>query len=425
MRWLVTPSTIGGSLAMPGDKSIAHRALMLAGLAEGVSSIDNLPAGEDVRSTARCIGSLGVTIDDTGNSAVVRSTGDLEAPEQALDAANSGTSMRLLTGILAGQGFDSCLVGDDLLSRRPMGRVIEPLAHMGARIGSRDGRAPLEIHGSPLTGIHYTLPVASAQVKSAILLAGLFASGETTVEERAPSRDHTERMLRALGVEVHQVKNEVTVVRGKPTTLHIRVPGDPSSAAFFFAAAALTGGKIEVTDVSVNPTRVGFLRAMDRMGISVEMGQEHLEMGEPVASVRLTGAVTKPITIGGDEVPQLVDEISLLALLATQAPGRSVITGAGELRVKETDRIAAVSRMLGAMGAEIRELPDGFVVDGPTRLLGRTVSSGGDHRLAMLASVAGSSAQGETIVESADAAAVSFPAFDAAFAGVGGRIEVD
>jgi 3-phosphoshikimate 1-carboxyvinyltransferase len=422
MKWLVSPAVIEGSLAVPGDKSIAHRALMLAGLAHGGSVIHNLPAGEDVRATAGIMRALGVNVSDA-DSALVHSTGKLKAPQQALDAANSGTSMRLLSGVLAGQRFDSCLVGDESLSRRPMGRIIEPLSRMGADIRSRDGSAPLEIRGSRLHGIRYALPVASAQVKSAILLAGLFASGETTVEERVPSRDHTELMLRAMGVEVRRVKNKVSVTRGKPQPFQMRVPGDPSSASFFLAAAALTGGTAEVTGVSVNPTRTGFLRALERMGVSVEMGEERLELGEPVASVRVSGSVTGPIMIGADEVPQLVDEIPLLALLATQASGKSTISGAAELRVKETDRIAAVTAMLGAMGADIRELPDGFVVDGPTRLLGRTVSSGGDHRLAMLAAVAGTCAQGETVVEDAEAADVSFPSFHRAFADVGGRIE--
>jgi 3-phosphoshikimate 1-carboxyvinyltransferase len=396
---------------------------MLAGLASGKSTIDNLPAGEDVRATAQCMRLLGVTLGDFQDSALVSSNGKLEAPTSPLDTANSGTSMRLLAGILSGQRFDSCLVGDESLSRRPMGRVVEPLTRMGARIQSQDGRAPLEIRGSSLHGIRYTLPVASAQVKSAVLLAGLFASGQTTIEERIPSRDHTERMLCALGVEVHRVRNTVSVVKGGPEPFRVRIPGDPSSAAFFFAATLLTGGAVEITELGVNPTRIGFLRAMESMGASVEIGDESLELGEPVANVEVSGGVTSPITIGPDDVPLLVDEIPLLVLLATQATGRSVITGAGELRVKETDRIASVCRVLGAMGAEMRELPDGFVVDGPARLYGRTVSSGGDHRLAMLAAVAGACAVGETVIEDAEAADVSFPAFDAAFAGVGGRIE--
>jgi len=424
MRWIVAPSTLQGTCSVPGDKSIAHRALMLGALARGTTYIRGLPSGEAVLATAACLRAVGVEIAVDGDTAEVSSCGILEPPNAPLDTGNSGTSMRLLAGILVGQPFPSVLTGDAWLRRRPMARIVEPLSLMGARITSLDGRAPLEIRPARLHGIRYTLPVASAQVKSAILLAGLFADGDTTVVEPAPTRDHTERMMRALGVEVDTQETTVTMAGGqRPDPFELDVPADPSSAAFFYAAGLLTGGEVRVEAMLVNPTRTGFLNAVARMGAVVTMRNPREVMGEPVADVVVSGHLSNPLTVDDEEVPLLVDELPLLALLATQVRGTSSIRGAAELRVKETDRIAGVTRVLRAMGADITGLPDGFLIGGSTSLRGTTVSSGGDHRLAMMAAVAGTVARGTTIIEDANAAAVSFPEFDSEFHRAGGALE--
>jgi 3-phosphoshikimate 1-carboxyvinyltransferase len=304
-----------------------------------------------------------------------------------------------------------------------MGRVIEPLSSMGASIESQQGRAPLAVQGSRLHGIRYRLPVASAQVKSAILLAGLFAEGETVVEEPVATRDHTERMLRGLGVAVRRVNGSVALRGGASLPpFRLRVPGDFSSAAFFLAAGAVTGGTVIVRNVGVNSTRTGFLTVLERMGVQIHVTDWREEGGEPVATVSTAGRAAAPVQLGADEIPALVDELPLVALLATQANGTSVIRGAGELRVKETDRIAAVVENLVRLGADLHELPDGFIIRGPTPLRGAAVSSRGDHRMAMTLAVAGSIAAGETIVEDAGAAAVSYPDFARDLAQLGGHV---
>jgi len=424
MRWRVTPAVIGGQTEAPGDKSIAHRALMLASLASGFSRITRLPRGADVRSTAQCLRRLGADLRIDENVAFMISTGSLSAPQAPLDAGNSGTTMRLLAGILAGQPFTSCLTGDESLSRRPMTRVVEPLNAMGASIQARNGGAPLEIHGRRLRGIDYALPMASAQVKSAILLAGLFAEGATSVTEPHRSRDHTERMLAALGVEV-QVKGLRTTLRGGqlPRAFTMSVPGDLSSASFLVVAAAMSGGEVTIDDVGLNPTRSGLLDVLRDMGADVEISDRPQEMGEPVGRLRVSGPIRMPITVEAAQVPRLVDELPLVVLLATQAPGTSVIRGAAELRVKETDRIATVASSLRRLGADLDELVDGFVVRGPTALRGCNVSSHSDHRLAMLLAVAGAIADGETVVDGVEAADVSFPNFAEVLRSLGGNIE--
>ncbi len=424
MKWRITPSILEGSITVPGDKSIAHRALMLGALADGVSDIHGLPAGEAVRATAACVGLLGVDVQVDGTSARITSPGYLSAPMQDLYAGNSATTMRLLTGILAGQPFSARLTGDEYLSRRPMQRVIEPLSRMGADIRSQDGRAPLYVAGRDLHGIHYTLPVASAQVKSAVLLAGLFAEGETEVVEPVPTRDHTERLLRALDITVRQQNGAVNVGGGqRPRPFTLDVPGDVSSAAFFFAAAALTGGEICVRDLGVNPTRVAFLEVLKRMGAGVEVQHCGEHMGEPVANVTVSGPIREPVEIGPNEVSLLIDELSLVVLLATRARGSSMVRGAAELRVKESDRIRSVVSVLRPMGADLDELPDGFVVRGPSLLRGAAVQARGDHRVAMMAAVAAMAAKGETVVDGAEAAAVSFPEFASCFRQAGGAID--
>ncbi|MDQ2745468.1 MAG: 3-phosphoshikimate 1-carboxyvinyltransferase [Chloroflexota bacterium] len=424
MRWRVTPSVIGGQTHVPGDKSIAHRALMLASLAPGFSRVDRLPAGADVHSTAQCLRQLGVDIGINGDAALVTSTGRLSASRAPLDAGNSGTTMRLLAGILAAQPFTSCLIGDESLSRRPMTRVVEPLNSMGASIHSNKGGAPLEIHGRQLHGIDFTLPVASAQVKSGILLAGLFTDGITSVLEPHRSRDHTERMLAALGVEI-EVENLRATLRGSqaPRDFTMSVPGDLSSASFLVVAAALSGGEVTIDDVGLNPTRSGLLDVLREMGADIEISDQRREMGEPVGRLWVGGRIRRPVTVEAAQVPGLVDELPVVVLLATQAPGTSVIRGAAELRVKETDRIATVAASLRRLGADLDELADGFVVRGPTALHGCNVSSHGDHRLAMLLAVAGAIADGETVVDGVEAADVSFPNFAEVLRSLGGTIE--
>jgi 3-phosphoshikimate 1-carboxyvinyltransferase len=396
---------------------------MLAAMADGRSEIVNLPGGADVQSTAACIRQLGVTVEVENGTVLVGSCGRLTAPACDLHAGNSGTTMRLLCGILAGQPFRSRLTGDASLSSRPMERVAEPLRLMGASIETNGGTAPIKVRGSQLTGVSYRSPVASAQVKSAILFAGVFAEGETAVHEPARSRDHTERMLAALGVPVRVSGTTASVLGGqRPQAFRATLPGDPSSAAFFFAATALTGGQIEIEGLLLNETRSRFLDVLERMGARVERQVEREEIGEPVGSVSVRGDVTQAVHVGADEVPGLIDELPLVALLATQSDGVSEIRGAAELRLKETDRIDAVVTSLRAMGADIEALPDGFVVRGPTPLAGTEMDSRGDHRVAMMLAVAGVAAEGTTTIEGAEAADVSLPSFATLLQEVGGAI---
>lgn len=426
MRWRVRPATLHGAVSVPGDKSIAHRALMLAALAQGSSTIRGLPSGEDVLNTVSALRTLGVTVRLVDGVAHVSSTGRLTRPTGPIYTGNSGTTMRLLAGILAGQPFRSRLEGDASLSRRPMKRIVEPLTRMGASIHSRDGRAPLDIHGGSLHGIHYVMPVASAQVKSCLLLAGLFARGETCVVEPVTTRDHTERMLRSLGIRLEARDHTVGLQGGqRPQQFHIEVPGDISSAAFFLAGAVLSGGAVEIGSVGVNPTRLGFLRVLERLGARVAVHGAREQLGEPIGNVSAAGRVCDAIEVGGAEIPLLVDELPLVALLATQAPGTTIIRDAGELRVKETDRIEAVVQGLRAFGGNLDELTDGFTISGPSPLHGATVHARGDHRIAMMFALAGTIASGETIVEGAEASAVSFPGFERALTELGGAIVSD
>lgn len=426
MTWTVRPSPLAGEISVPGDKSLAHRALMVGGLARGTSEIGNLPLGQDVLSTAACMRALGVEVHVAGDHALIESTGQLIAPAGDLDAGNSGTTMRLLSGVLAGQPFAARITGDASLLRRPMARVAEPLRRMGAELQLLDGRGPIQIDGRDLHAIRYELPVASAQIKSAVLLAGLFASGTTEVVEPQATRDHTERMLSAVGVPVHREGAVISLDGGvKPEPLGVELAGDVSTAAFFWAGAALGGGSVTVRAVGVNPTRTGFLQALEQMGVTVRYERIHDRLGEPVADVVVRGVAGAAIEITAAGVPALIDELPLLVLLATQVPGVTTIRGASELRVKETDRISTVTGALNAMGARIEEQPDGFIVRGGTPLHGAHVHSAGDHRLAMMLAVAGSVAQGTTVIHGSDAALVSFPGFQSAFALLGGDISGD
>jgi 3-phosphoshikimate 1-carboxyvinyltransferase len=425
MKWRVSPSRVSGQMRLPGDKSLSRRALIMAAMANGRSEIRGLSDGADVRSTADCLRRLGVIIRTEGDVTVVESGATLAPPQLDLCAGNSGTTMRLLAGVLAAQPYSSRLTGDESLSKRPMERVAEPLRRMGAAVATRDGVPPLEITGARLNGIHYQTPVASAQVKSAVLLAGVYASGETSVTEPVPSRDHTERMLDALGVPVRISGTTASISGGSlPRPLIAGLPGDPSSAAFFFAAASLTGGQVVAENMLLNPTRLGFGRVLERMGVRVQSDVRRHAVGEPVGTMEVEGPPTRAVTIAADEVPSLIDELPLVALLATQISGVTSVRGAAELRTKETDRIEAVASSLGAMGANVQALPDGFEVRGPTVLSAAELDSRGDHRLAMTLSVAGLIANGITTIAGAEAAEISFPNFPDTLRRLGADLEI-
>ncbi len=405
-----------GRLHVDADKSISHRALLLGGLAEGKTRISNLLRCEDCESTRRAIEALGVPVTDEGPDVVVRGGGPLglEPPSDAIDCGNSGTTMRLLAGVLAGQTFNSTLAGDASLSRRPMARIIDPLRAMGADIsGTAENTAPLRIKGSRLHGALHHLAVASAQVKSCLLLAGLLAEGSTTVVERAPSRDHTERMLAYFGARVlsHDGRHEI---RGAQLleARRVEVCGDISSAAFFLVAAAIVqGSEITLPGVGVNPTRTGILDVLLSMGALPEQSNGREQANEPVADVSISSARLAGIEIGGPLIPRLIDEIPVLAVAATRARGKTQIRDASELRVKETDRIAAIVEELSKMGARIRATDDGLIVEGRTHLSGAEVDSHGDHRIAMALAVAALAASGTTRIRGAECIDISFPGF--------------
>jgi 3-phosphoshikimate 1-carboxyvinyltransferase len=407
---------VTGALTVPGDKSIAHRALLLAALAQGESVIRGLPDGEDVRTTVACLRGLGARIARSADAAriVGAGLGSFATPHGILDCANSGTTMRLLLGVLAGSSISATLDGDTSLRRRPMARVIDPLKSMGARIESRDGRAPLAVTGTSLQGRRLTLSVPSAQVKSAILLAGLSASGPTTVVEPVATRDHTERLLRAMGVDVEDAVATV-VIRPSHQPLRpieLMVPGDFSSAAFWLAAAALRPGwSVSIRDVGLNPTRTAFLGLLASMGAEVQVENSTDAEIEPRGLVEVTGRALRALALSGAQVASAIDEIPVLLALATQADGVTTIDGAGELRVKESDRIATMAQGLRRLGAAVDERPDGISIHGPARLHGATVESHGDHRIAMALAIAALTASGATRIESADSVAVSYPNF--------------
>jgi 3-phosphoshikimate 1-carboxyvinyltransferase len=419
---VVSGAPLRGEVRVPGDKSISHRAVMLGALAEGETRATGFLTGEDNRRTIDAFRRMGVDVRLEGTTLTVRGAGGpsragqhLAEPDNVLDCGNSGTTIRLMTGLLAGQPFVSILTGDASLRGRPMGRVVEPLARMGARIVGRQGgtRAPLTIVGTVLWGIRYDLPVASAQVKSALLLAGLVASGETTVSEPGPSRDHTERMLTFMGADVTRNGGSVAVLGG--TRLGGRdfaVPGDISSAAFFLVAALITpGSDLLVRDVGLNPTRTGVLDALAAMGGRIEVVARREGGPEPIGDLRVRTSRLRGIEIAGDLVVRAIDELPVLAVAAAFAEGTTVIRDAAELRVKETDRIASMADALARMGAQVRATPDGMVIEGGRPLRGARIASRGDHRTAMAAAVAGLAAAGETTVEDVACIDTSFPGF--------------
>lgn len=414
---------------MPGDKSISHRAAMIAALASGTSRIRNFSTSEDCAATLRCLEQLGVSIARKSHDVVVvQGAGmrGLSASKKPLDCGNSGTTMRLLAGVLAGQDFEATLTGDESLRSRPMQRIIEPLEMIGAEILSNDGRPPLTIRGrNPLRPIDYELLVASAQVKSAILLAGLNTDGQTKVLEQTPTRDHTERMLRWFGVAVEQGDapkegHKFASVKG-PASFDARdvdVPGDISSAAYLIAAAALIEGSLlEIVNVGLNPSRVGFLSVVKSSGLTINCEVQREQCNEPVGVVRVEGSraakesTDTPWTIDGDRIAGLIDELPLLAVIGSQLNGGIEIRNAGELRVKESDRIAATVAGLRAMGADAEEFDDGLRVGGRRCLRGAQIDSRGDHRIAMSFAVAGLFAEGDTEIEDAECVSVSFPEF--------------
>jgi 3-phosphoshikimate 1-carboxyvinyltransferase len=416
---------IHGDTSVPGDKSITHRALMFAALCDGESRLSGLLPGEDCRSTAAVLRALGCDVpelpDDGGEIRVVaRGVDAWRRPAAELDCGNSGTTARLMMGLLASRPFTSTLTGDDSLRGRPMRRVTAPLRQMGAHFletGEPD-RLPIEVTGGPLRSLDHTSPKSSAQVKSAILLAGLAGNVPVCVTEPILSRDHTERMLAALGVEVKTSRGErgwlVTVpAHGKPLpALELRVPGDPSSAAFLAALALLADeGELRIRGVCVNPTRAGFFEIAERMGARIERADEREEGGEPVADLVVRPAELRGVEVGEAEIPAAVDEIPILAVLAARAAGETRITGAGELRVKESDRIAAIAGNLRAIGADAEELEDGLVIRGSDRPLRGRIQTHGDHRIAMAFGVLGALPGNDVEIDDPDCAAVSFPGF--------------
>ena len=405
---------VEGQVRPPSDKSLTHRAYMLGALATGSSRVRRPLESEDAHATRSILSALGVRFEQVSvDEVIVYPEQEWTQPDGALDCGNSGTTMRLMAGLLAARPLDVTLIGDASLSRRPMKRVAEPLRLMGAHI--EGDTAPLRIRGGNLHGIEYTTPVASAQIKSAILLAGLYADGVTRVTEPAQSRDHTERMLTAMGANLTCEGLTTTVKAGAPLSpFEFEVPADISSAAFLMVAAALApGSRLELLDVSVNPTRTGILTVLREAGVLVAKDQQRDMLGEPVADLLIQGQdLIRPFTIAGDLVPALIDEIPVLAVLATQAEGVTQIRDAAELRVKESDRIEQMALGLRGMGADIETHPDGMTISGPTPLQGATINAAGDHRLAMAFAVAGLVAEGETVIEGAESVATSYPDFE-------------
>ncbi len=409
---------ITGEVRVPGDKSITHRALLLGACASGTGRVRGYLDGGDCRASIAAVRDLGVEVEAQGSTELVihgRGFEGLQEAADVLDCAGSGTTMRLLAGLLAGRTMLSILTGNASLRGRPMSRIVEPLRGMGAAITGRAGGRlpPLVVQGGGLKGIEYTLPMASAQVKSCLLLAGLGAEGPTSIIEPAPTRDHTERMVAAMGASLQQANRRVTVERtGRLEPMEITVPGDLSSAAFLAAAATLVPGSfLRIRDVGVNPTRTGFLDILAAMGASVVLENRRLEAGEPVADLVVGHADLRGTVVEGDLIPLAIDELPLVAVLATQAQGRTEVREAQELRVKESDRIAALVEELQRLGADIEELPDGFVVEGPTPLKGGLVRARGDHRLAMALAVAGLVASSSVVIEDAERSEDSFPGF--------------
>ncbi len=416
-----------GTLSVPGDKSITHRAIMLSALAEGESTIKAYCRGEDCLNTVRAFQALGVRIDESPDQLRVHGKGlwGLAEPDQPIDCGNSGTGIRLLAGLLAGQDFFTVLTGDESVRRRPMGRVVRPLREMGATIAGRKGGelAPLAVTGSRLKAIEYQLPVPSAQVKSALLFAALFAEGTTRVTEPRPSRDHTERLFRYFGIPLDR-KGATIAVEGRSSLRWsganaLVVPGDLSAAAFFVVGATIVpDSDVTVVGVGVNPTRTGILEVLSRMGADIQISNRREEAGEPVADLRIKSAALHGISIGPEDIPQTIDEFPILCVAAAVAQGETIISGAEELRVKESDRIATMAMELRKMGVQITEKSDGMIIQGlgsshgNQGLQGAACASHGDHRVAMSLAIAGLAAHSPTIIRDTECIETSFPNFE-------------
>jgi len=404
---------IKGKISFPGDKSISHRALMFAALADGDSRISNLPTGADVQSTRACLEACGIQIKDIGDDVVVTG-GGFSDPDQPLDCGNSGTTIRLLLGLLASQGINATFIGDNSLSNRPMNRILDPLSQMELESNSNEGKIPVTIYKSNIKGITYQSPVASAQIKSAVLLAGLGADGKTSVTEPFLSRDHTEKMLKRLGANLstNGVLSTTSRLISPLSNFNLSVPGDPSTAAFFAATAAIVPeSEIILNGILHNPTRMGFYSALQKMGAGMDFIDTWEEAGETIGTLKVSHQPLKGITITKDEVPGLIDELPIVVILATQANGKSEIRGAEELRVKECDRIHAVCKNLNKMGADIKELHDGFIIHGPKQLNGAEIKTFHDHRIAMAFTIAGLVANGDVMLDYPECVSISFPEF--------------
>ncbi|MDX9755269.1 MAG: 3-phosphoshikimate 1-carboxyvinyltransferase [bacterium] len=407
-----------GTIRVPGDKSISHRAIMLSAIAQGESVIRGFLESEDCLATLKIFTQMGIDFSQEGDVLRIygRGLSGLREPDHFLDMGNSGTGARLMMGILAGQPFATFLIGDSSLRKRPMGRVTEPLSRMGARfIGRENGtKLPLAIQGGHLKGISYQSPVASAQVKSALLLAGLYAQGVTTLVEPGPSRDHTERMLKTFGYPIETEERSCTVSGpcGDVQGLKLDVPGDFSSAAFFMVAASiLPGSDLLIESVGINPTRTGLLDVLQEMGADLTLENQRMSGAEPVADIRVRSHELHGTTIGGETVVRMIDEFPIFAVAAAKATTPSIVKEAEELRVKESDRIAVIVRVLRRMGVTIEEMPDGFAVQGNSELTGSSCASFGDHRIAMSLAIAGLAARGETVIQGIASVSTSFPHF--------------
>lgn len=409
--------SLQGTLTIPGDKSISHRSVMFGAIATGKTTVEGFLLGEDCLSTIDCFRKLGVKIDVEGTNVSIDSPGieGWQEPTEVLYTGNSGTTTRLMLGILAGSTVHSVMTGDASIGKRPMRRVIDPLRQMGAHItGRANGQyTPLAIQGTALQAIDYHMPVASAQVKSAVLLAGLRAEGTTIVREMEVSRDHTERMLRQFGAQVEEVDGVISLKGGQTLTgTHVSVPGDISSAAFFLVAGAICeDSKITLENVGINPTRDGIIEVLHNMGASLTLMPNEDSQSEPTATITIETSTLRGTTIEGDIIPRLIDEIPILALLATQANGKTIIKDAEELKVKETDRITAVVDELKKLGANIEATEDGMIIEGPTPLRGANLKTYGDHRIGMMGAVAALITDGAVTLDDAECIAVSYPSF--------------
>ncbi|MBU3956033.1 3-phosphoshikimate 1-carboxyvinyltransferase [bacterium] len=402
---------ISGTIKIPADKSISHRAAMLASVASGTSVIENFLLSADCKSTLSSVAAFGAKVKK--NDARITITGSpFASPKKNVDCGNSGTTVRLLSGLAAGQGVHAIFTGDNSLSKRPMKRVTEPLKLMGAKIQGKNGRLPLHLRAAKLRGINYTMPVPSAQVKSALLLGALGAKGEIKIIEKIISRDHTERMLPLFGVKLTSHGGKIKMECGqKLKACKIKVPGDISSAAFFICAAVLLKSSVKMKDVGINPTRTGFLRALEKMGVKYNLSKKRFFGREPVSDITIMKSSLRGAVFSKKDIPSMIDEVPLLALCATQATGKTVIMGAEELAVKECDRLEATYSQLLKMGADIKKRPDGFIIRGPVKLKGTSLSGFGDHRIIMMLTLAALGAAGVSVIDNTKGVEISFPDF--------------